>query len=401
MNQIRKIRTIIFGVILFSLFSCSVVANDNLNPDTIIAVVNDIPVKHRDIQVHKDTIKFNPELSQLKNEDLQVELLKMEEQRLLFQIEKIIINKAINKFNITVSEKEIDKEFDSRVEMLNLSEQDVENIRNITTRIIEALELWQRNPAQEKKIYEKKLSNLITYQEWEMFKSLYAIPEKLEEAKKFIPTSLEHIKDISKEDIVKELKLKKLKDKVTVDVKVEDEEIMKYCTQEYPKTISWTIYHFFHRKRDVFEKIKKDLLNNKDIREIIEGYNLLKSNEGGYEKEDHFSGMGLFYTEELSRLSKSEMSSIVQGYLDVYWSERKMPSRLQENKDEVFYHFIQVIDIYKEEMPKFKDIKNALKNELLNNKKEKAWQEWLWNQINKADIEILVKEYKDVLRKRN
>ena len=398
MYQIKKIKTIILGLMFFSLFSSSVVASDNLNPDTIIAIVNEIPIKYRDIQVHKDIIKFDPVLSQLEREDLQVELLKIEKQRLLFQIEKIIIDKAMNRFNITVSEEEIDRDFHSKVEMVNLSEQDIENIKNAGKRLVEALELWQKNPTQEKKIYEDKLSDMITYEGWEGYKNLYNTPEKLEEVKKLIPSSLEDIKDISREGIIKELKLRKLKDRIAEEVKVENKEIKEYYTKKYPEVISWTIYHFFHRKKDVLEKIKKDIQNKKDIKEIIECYDLLRSKEGGYEEEVYFPEMYTFYTEELPKLSRLETSSIVQGPFYIHWSVRQMPSRFQENKDEIFYHFIQVIDIDKgKEIPKFEDIRVSLKEELLAKKKEKVWQEWLKRQIEKANIKILDERYKDFM----
>jgi hypothetical protein len=399
MNKIGKLIMIIFGVLFFILFGESVsIANDNT--DTIIAVVDGISIAYKDVQIHEDTIKFDSVLSQLQADDLQEELLKREQQRLLFQIEEIIINKAINKFNITVSEEEVDKEYDSLLKSLNIAEGNIQSVKNKMIGIVEALELYQKNPEQEKEIYQDRLSSLISSEEWEGYVTFYNTPAKIAEIKKHIPTFSEDIEKYTKQGIIEQLKLKKLKDVVSRDVKVTDEEIKDYYKQYYPIVTSWTVYHFYYLDERVLREVKQNLENNDDVEKIIQQYDLPNSHNGGWNKEVCYPGVLPFYAGEIYELSKGDVSNIVEGPLYLGWPGAQLPARFDKNEDDTFYHFIYLINIDREaDLPKFEDVREKIKNELLNIKKETAWNFWIRNQIKNSNIEIFDDKFKNVLKK--
>jgi hypothetical protein len=399
MNKIGKMIMLIFGVLFFVLFGESVSFADD-NTDKIIAVVDGISITYKDVQVHEDTIKFDSVLSQLQDDDLQEELVKREQQRLLFQIEGIIINKAINEFNITVSEEEVDTEFDSNVEMVNLSEEDVENITNTTARIVETLELWQKNPEREKEIYEDKLSGIITYREWGIFKNLYNTPEKITEAKKLVPESLDDIKDMSKEGIIEQIKLRKLKDAVSINAKVTDNEVEKFYNQRYPEILSWDAYHFYSLDRPMLVNIREHFKSGDEAEEIIQDYNLSNSPKGGISREVYYPEIAPFYAQGIYTLSSGDVNRIIEGPLYLGWPGAEIPERFKGKENDMFYHFIFLVDVNRKEgKPEYGVIKDEIKRELLNLKKEEIWNEWLHEQVIESDIIIIDKRYNNILKK--
>jgi hypothetical protein len=400
MNRIRILIIIIFGILFFALFSESVIfANDNINLDKTIAIVNDIPIKYRDIHVSMDIIKTNPMLADLDGNELENQLLEIEQQRLLYRIKEIIIDNAINIYKISVTKEEIDEEYNSILGLLNMEEEDLQGIKDKMICIVEALELWQKNPEHEKKIYKDKLSSVISYEEWEEYMNFYNTPAKIEEIKKHIPTFSEDIEKYTKQGIIEQIKLSKLKNAVGINVKVTDNEVEKFYDQRYPEIVSWDAYHFYSLDRPMLVNVRESFMDGDEIEEIIQDYNLSNSPKGGISREVYYPEIVPFYAQGIYNLSSGDVSSIIEGPFYLGWPGAEIPERFKDKENYIFYHFIFLIDANrKESKPEYNTVKDVIKNELLNLKKEEVWSEWLRKQVIESDIIIIDQRYNNILK---
>ncbi len=97
----------------------------------------------------------------------------------------------------------------------------------------------------------------------------------------------------------------------------------------------------------------------------------------------------------MRKLQVGDISEVTYGP-PVAMRREENPLRLQKNRN--YYHFIYVEKIlYEEPVPSFAEVKDSIREWLLKERKEKAWQEWLKSKIREAKIEVFDDRYKDVL----
>lgn len=374
-----------FVVIAFSMF------NNIFRKDISVARIGNDRITYDEIGVVSAQKKFDPILVKLEGEKLAFAIKQREKMNLSLLIREKFMDKLIKKYGIIVTQQEIDEEFSKRVS--NIPEGTMDEIKEITGVLIESLENWHKNPDHEREIYEQKLQDLIEYDVWSMYRNLYDTPDKLNKIKPY----KDDIKGLSGAGIVRFLAQEKLRQIAIRDRTVSENEIRQHYNQNNPRILSWSICHFFHTDKNVLYEIMDSLLSGANLERVFTIYNLQKSSDGGFEMELIYSGQHLpFYAESLKKLSEKEISEIYFGLLSAQWKDGKPPSRLSQEKH--FYHFIYVKGINREKVAtNFEIVKDSIRKEILKDKKEKAWHEWLKKEISQADIEILDKRYEGIL----
>jgi hypothetical protein len=380
-DELAKI-LFIMPIILTNLESTS------LEPDTVIAEIEGEKILYKEISAEeiKDTV------------------LNVEEKELQFlakKVENIVKLKECEKRSIKVSEDEVKEKINSMfkyaAESTGMNEEEIAKyVSNKAKIIVDALKRLQKDPTQSESIFNNFLKGKISYEEWEAYKKIYNSDEKIRNFEKSIPNSVEDMKRFSYKSKYERLLYQKLFNAITENIKVSEGEIKEYYTWKYPPIEYFEVLHIFCKEDSILKGIIGDIKKSIPFIEALKKYNL--NNNGGYKKETYFLKSLLpFYAKDIYNLKEKEFGKIYYGILVKQMDD----GTFREIKDEGnYYHVIQLSRIIREnaKVPLYDEVRIELENELLKEKKEQYYENWLKETLNKVKIHIFIDKYKKVLQ---
>ena len=254
------------GAKLSSFFTVYLILFTNLlfcaeiKQNTVIAEVDGQKILYKQIMKDPKQIIFSYRLEHGRKpskEEISNIILKKEKEQLAAEIHRIIKEKKIKEFGIEVSNREMQEKMKSFYVEHNINPQEVTDKTNkYFFALAKALRKALENPAEEKKIYEQELSSLMSYEEWTGHRHCYNTIEKIEWIEKSLPQT---VKDLYKPNpaIKAWLLNEKLRDKITKDISVTDEEVKDYYNTVYKEVKNKPAF------TDIKKQLKKTLLEAK------------------------------------------------------------------------------------------------------------------------------------------
>jgi hypothetical protein len=231
-NEGRILSVVLLLVFVLSV-KTSISFSEEVNMDKIVAVVNGEEIKYKEIakKVHVVS-KYKTKNEKLPEESkLNEEILSNEKKALITKIHALLKSQKIAQLNITVSEKEIDKEIENIFSKISPKATQEAN-RKISV-LTKALRKVLKNPDRDKEVYEKDLAMLMSYEEWKAHRMQIDSIAKVELLEKELPITVEKEKrNVSREYIKNLLLDKKLEQYITSDIFVEDEELKRFLREE-------------------------------------------------------------------------------------------------------------------------------------------------------------------------
>lgn len=212
---------------------------EELDSETVVAVVYEQKIKYSSIQVTEDhpEIRYKIQEAMLTKGEISSYILGKEKENLIYQINDIILWKAIEKSNLIVTQEEINEHIDKIMASMTDS---VLNEQYETCKLIaEALKEAFKHPERTDEIYEKKLkTHNINYYAWQdvlkkfnTVEDVNKFEENLDEAlsKKFIREF--YIKQT--EGFKKTLLKDKFYEHLVRDISVSDSEVVTLYKTRY------------------------------------------------------------------------------------------------------------------------------------------------------------------------
>ena len=199
-----------------------------LHIDTRIASIYGNNVYYRDVRVDPKIFILS-NTKKLSKDELDNLIRRSEINRFKGFILEKIIRRGIKNNKIYVSAEEINQEINKRIQTAGIDESFVLNVQNSYALLFEALELYMENPNQSNEIYESKLDTTsLSKESWEIIKYTYDTKEKIENLRAIIPINLLDMKSMGKKSVEEDLLREKLKEKITVNVTISEEELNEY-----------------------------------------------------------------------------------------------------------------------------------------------------------------------------
>ncbi len=245
----------------YAVYSCLVIVcctvygavGDRVDPNTVIAYVEDKPVFYGDIRIDEVASKVYS----------REEIDSLEFRRLLTFMQNLAVDRKIEEYAIQVDDEEVDAEIERRFKHLTVEQSD--SIIQSGRMLYQALIKWQENPENEKEIYESLLATTrISRTDWANYRQFFDTPEKLK--KLAIPKSLGDMKANTKPSAVKDLQYRKLMNTVVGEVVVEPNQVHTEFITNYKKQYPDL------EVEDVYEEIETKLLQRKIEREFNKWY---------------------------------------------------------------------------------------------------------------------------------
>lgn len=318
-----------------------------------------------------------------------------EEPQALLQIKQTALAKLIFKEfyfqlleseNLAVSDEEIDQKFDQMIS--SLPKEAIEEMKRIVDAVRRALADWHADPANERQIYETHLKRIMSYHDWGAYQNAYDVLKGVPEAAGW----KEYFKAMSRKGLMKQIKWEKLKQKTTKHVQVEEAEVREEYKHSHPEPKWWNVLHFFHLQKDEVRQAANSLPQEKNRQDILTEFRRLPDDTGGVITERIINRAYLpYYAEGIRRLKEGEVGPIVFGVLSSV-SNRK--NRSASGTGGQYYHVLYVNHIKYEKALPFEKVKSNIEKDLLKEKKETVWQDWLLKQYKKADINVMDKRFK-------
>lgn len=313
-------------VVLILIFVASGFADQPVtsNVDKTIAKVNGKNIVFKEIKVDKAMIQFDPSLSDLEEDEIEIKKIKKENKKLLYKIRKTIIECNIEHFQLSVSDNEMEHELDkffAKAGKAANSEKVVIEMKDKPTKIADVLCVWIEDPKKGELLYLQKLSSHLSQNNWKAYKGFYNTFQKIERMRKHIPNSLEDIRNSKKKSLKNDILTEKLKLLITEDITVNKNKTLEYYNNTYPKIIKWRIYHYIHINNEIIDEMIQSLKTNNKPDDIVNAYDLGKSMEGGYEIESFFAHEFFFpyYAQSLRNLKVGEVGEITYGPPEAQW----------------------------------------------------------------------------------
>lgn len=233
---------------------------DEIAQDTVIAEVEGQIIIYKEIAEDPEKATFVYRL-QYGREPSEVELSSIIDRkeigRLAAKIQDIIKQKKIKEFGIDISDKEMEAWLRSFYTKYNIDPVETTATTNkYFSALAKALREVQKNPAEERKIYEQQLSILMSYEEWTGHRRYYNTPEKISWIEKSLSQEVE---DLYKPNPAIEAWMlnQKLKSKITEDVSVTDRELKDYYNKVYSGVKDKPIFI------EVREQLREQLIEEK------------------------------------------------------------------------------------------------------------------------------------------
>ncbi|MBA7679097.1 hypothetical protein ES703_87380 [subsurface metagenome] len=222
--------SILLGILVM-LVSYSLLTQEIIPDDLLVAIVNGVEVVYGDIKADRKIIQLTCTQG-LSKRQFNNEVRKHEMRRLSGKIHEVIFTHAIDEMGLTVSEEEIDFQVDELFRKGNLTDEQVAFVCTEARALHEALEAWHRNPGNEDAIYNEKLASLnVTRDQWKLHQACWDTPEKL---KRFVvPSDIEDMKRNSRGSSRRDVFYKKLGDIITSDISVTDDEVKQAYQNKY------------------------------------------------------------------------------------------------------------------------------------------------------------------------
>jgi len=218
------------------------------------------------VSVNKAKISF---VEQYKREptlkELNYRIREIEKQNLLAKIYKIIENELINKFNITVTDKEAQNYYRSIIEKsgYTLNHMEKEVTASIRT-VVVALKEYVKNPSKDKEIYAKYFGSVsqtsLPPAAWKWYKSKYGTPEGINKLEKMLQkSSFQTLSPPALSLWKNTLKRKKLQEKVSSSIRISSYELEEYYCQKFNKK---KIDNYFSKiKHQLYQELKDKKIN--------------------------------------------------------------------------------------------------------------------------------------------
>ena len=233
MKNLLKQFVFLLSIIILVFSYNKVAITKDKTDSSVIAIVNGEEILYKDIKLDNISLQLfdTKGLTPLESQNI---IKKNEKERLVGKIWEIIKNSAIKNLALTVTNNEIESEVNKRFEAAGIDEKKASEISLRYSKLIKALEDWQKNPSNADSIYQNILSNTsITKEEWRVFQSVYNTPEKLLEMQALIPEDLNDMKQNTRKSVEKDLLFNKMRDIICADVSVSDTEVETYYQKKY------------------------------------------------------------------------------------------------------------------------------------------------------------------------
>ncbi|RCW41688.1 MULTISPECIES: peptidylprolyl isomerase [unclassified Halanaerobium] len=170
--------------------------------------------------------------------------------------------------------------------------------------------------------------------------------------------------------------VRQLREDVISDVTVTDDEAQEYYNnnkENFRVSKQKKVKHILVDEKEKAEDILAQLKNGADFEEMAKKHSTDSSAEKGgnlgYLVANQ-RGMDPAFMEAVMQLDKGEMSGVVESQSG--------------------FHIIKVTDVKESYIEEFNKVKDDLKKELLNQKKNKKWGEFLDKLREEADVEIMI-----------
>lgn len=241
------------------IFYCCLASSAVFASDLAVAEVAGQEILYQQIKVNPlNVVGFFEQKNNRKPTEQELsQLIKEKEKRkLIAEIQKIIREKAVNELGITISDSELDKEYELSIgRYQNQSAINSEN--KMMSKLVSALKERLEHPEREKEIYDKELSSLMRYEVWDSYKNRFKTKNDIEKLAESIPIVANDLKKSEKysKEMLRELIVdRKIEEIVTKDVSASEGEAKQYY-----------ISHGGNGKDFLEEKdeVVKELLNNK------------------------------------------------------------------------------------------------------------------------------------------
>ena len=197
----------------------------------VVANVNGTIISYGDIRADPKVVQLLY-AGQMDARRLRTEVRKYEERRLAQEIRKAIFKHKIDELGITATDEKVDSRVEEIFRKADMTDVKAAAICETAKAVYNALVEWHNNPSREDAIYNEKLKgSLVTREQWKAYQSCFDTPEKL---KRFaVPSNIEDMKRMSRESSRKDVLYAKLRDIVTSDVSVSDNEIKQAYEEKY------------------------------------------------------------------------------------------------------------------------------------------------------------------------
>jgi len=391
--------------------------SETVDLNKVVAEINGEKIFLKDIKLNiedgEKLVGSLRKLEGLKGEELQNGIKEIEKECLVRKFKEIVEEKHVRQFGITVSEQELRERLESPFENIEMSYEDYAKKQIfLGNKIAKVLHIWVDTPEKGEVLYRKELAVKTGESAWESakipesvwihYKKHYNTHEKIKESLESL--TIEKIRQQGMQFWRKPVLLEKLREKVTSSINISNSELREAYDKKHPGIAYWLIDHFFHMEKGVVEQIIKEIKSGESFDKIYHRYNLWHSPKGGFERERfHSTSLREWnpsrpfppYAKSLPDLKEGDISEIVEGHLQVRWATGKTLLRLQSVKGEKFYHFFYVREIGRRVPPTFEEIKETLRQQLLPQKKEEAYKNWIKEKMEEADIKVFDERYKE------
>jgi len=220
----------------------------------VVAVVNGHEIRYEEIRRPKAEAEKLYELTYGKKpsaEELEEYVLGMEKRRLVSRINAVLREEFIRKAGIRVTDEDVRKETERIYPGLKEApEKTLERERRYWSALAAALREVRENPAEERRIYEKRLKGLMSYETWCGARMSHDTPEKIRWIEKGMPRTVEDIYKSAEKGIRGLLLDRKFKEATWGDIRVTGAEVEELYRAMYPPEAG---------KRPALKDVEKEL----------------------------------------------------------------------------------------------------------------------------------------------
>ncbi len=228
MNEMKEWAMVVFGLLL--LISAEVALGEVDNK--VIMRVNGFAIGASELAVLPDAMAKDVKPN---DEETDQALLRHNTSKLSNRIRQIVLDEAIMKYGITVTDDEIESRVNKSFSAVNITEDVANQIRDKGLRIAQGLKKVFVHELDSEFVYSTYLKDIITSSEWDAYQSNYDTEAKIGLFIDSLPRDVADMKANSRASARRDLEYERLKQRIYSDIMVTDADISFYSQQRLQK----------------------------------------------------------------------------------------------------------------------------------------------------------------------